>query len=199
MKLKKLLYSFLLILLFNNLFADNNRKAELLQLLKKYNIDNRNDTVKANVLRKLYYECRYSNPLEALDYIKKARELYVSLGDVLDEANTYNLSGNIYFSLEMYYLAMEDYFKCYKMEESQKQYTAVAYSLIDIANTYYAQKIYDVPLQYYKKAVKIFKDANHRFGLSVAYNNIALVKRNTGQLDSAIYYFKLGLDIRKKH
>ena len=173
------------------------KSDSLKKLLSDYEKVQRDDTVVTNLLRKLYLEYQYVNPFLSIEYIDKAQKIFINKDKKNDIAACYTLKGKIYFDQEMYYLAMENYFKSYELIQEQKEYGALAYSLNDIANTYYAQKIYDVPLEYYKRAIEIFKKNKDNFGLSVSYNNIALVKRNTAQLDSALYYLNISLELRK--
>jgi PAS domain S-box-containing protein len=168
------------------------------KLLDKYKEEGRQDTLTANVLLKLHYLKRNRDPSLAIDYLNQAQNIFITKGLKAKVAETYNLTGNVYFMQEMYYLAMDNYFKCYAILQELKEPCPLAYSLNDIANTYYAQNMYNISLNYYQMAASIFERFDNKFGLAVSYNNIALVKRNTGQLDSALYYFRKALLLRQK-
>lgn len=184
---------------FSKVQADNDEDS-LRNLINKYERQEKTDTVLANLYLKLHYVIRMKQPQQAINLLLRAKVLYEATNDKIKIAAIYNRIGNIYFEQQMYYLALENFFKGYDIIKQQDGDNdgSLAYSISDIANTYFAQDYYDIAYNYYKEIEVMFKKTKDNHGLALAYNNMALVKRNTGQLDSALYYFNKALDIRKK-
>ncbi len=56
----------------------------------------------------------------------------------------------------------------------------------------------DLSREYYEKSILFSGKSNSRAHLSHAYNNMAILHFNLGELDSSLFYFEKALSIRKK-
>lgn len=68
---------------------------------------------------------------------------------------------------------------------------------IELGNLFYQMHFYREAEKNYHEALKIFLQRSDTSGPDVAYNNIGLCKSNLNSVDSALHYFKKGLQHRK--
>jgi signal transduction histidine kinase len=74
------------------------------------------------------------------------------------------------------------------------------YALSDIGNIFFKYKYYnEYTAQFYKSALEITSPENVKHQYAVAFNNIGLIYENQNKLDSALFYFNKGFEIRKKY
>ena len=79
---------------------------------------------------------------------------------------------------------------------------AYAYALVDMGNVYYRTTDWSFASSYYIKAKSVFeevsKESDRTWGLSLVYDNLGQVYGQKKSYDTSLYYFKKGLDVRKK-
>lgn len=193
------LFSFCLFLIFNTYSQNNSQRLDSLQnLLSQYQKIDSNSLDVVRTLSLLENETRISDPNLCLEYGKLAIKILELRGDSNNISPHLNIVGNVYLTQKKYYTAMQYYFKGYKnMVEIGKE-DSTGYYLIDIGNCFFADNNNELPIKYYRKSAQVFIKTKGDYGAAVAFNNIGLVKSKIGELDSALYYFNLGLSFRQK-
>lgn len=110
--------------------------------------------------------------------------------------------GMIYYSQGLYESAIQ------KFQYSSDKFAQIGkwweygFSLIDIGNIYYRQRILKNAQYYYNEALKVFTnhdiEGQFEIAAAVCYNNLGLVSYVEEKYDSALYFFVKGYDARKK-
>ncbi|MCC5931892.1 MAG: tetratricopeptide repeat-containing sensor histidine kinase [Cyclobacteriaceae bacterium] len=143
------------------------------------------------------------NPLESIalvyDLFQKGIKMQSDslIGDChLILGMLYHRMGIIDKSLESYLFAQQYYNKI-------GDYMAFAWTQINIGNIYYSQNNFTQALNLYYKSIESFRkpgveENDIRFGLAVAYNNIALCHRSVNNPKKAIKYHELALKLREE-
>lgn len=149
------------------------------------------------VLELLFLRTSGLNPKLAIDFCKKGIAIAKHNQRKDLEARQIRNIGSIYADQGLSYLALENHLKAYKLLQSIGLADSTGFTLIDIGNAYYRQEIYNIAEEYYKKSIIIFTKRKIPTGLSVAYNNLGIIKRRNNDLDSALFYFDKGLQNRK--
>jgi len=139
-------------------------------------------------LLKQYSQNFKSNPYQALEYAAQALQIAEKSKDSLQIGRINRLIGHVHFSLKVYYLAMQYYFRAYKIFDAKNLSEYTAYSLIDIGKSYFTQNVFDIALNYYGKSRAIFEKQNDKIGLCEAFTRIGEVYLMQNFSDSAIYY-----------
>jgi PAS domain S-box-containing protein len=150
----------------------------------------------AQAVKMKTFEFRISNPQVAIEYLNWSREVFLKNGITGEVAVCYSLLGQVYVEQEMYYIALSCYKKSYELSELLKNKQTLGYMSIEIGNMFYAQKIYDEALRYYRVSVKNFEQIPREFGITVALNNIGMVYQKLNKLDSALLHFHRAYQIR---
>lgn len=184
-KILTLCFLFLSIVCFGANENKNNREAK------------RHDNIRQAVsYMALYERYRINAPFDAIDYAKKALEIYERYGHV-DQIKALNSIGNIYFENKIYLLALDSYYKSLRAAEDFKDQSAIGYCYSDIGNINFHQGNYEVAHDFYQKAIVIFKKIEEQEGVAVSSNNIGLVFQEQKNYDKALEYFFMSLNIRK--
>jgi len=141
-----------------------------------------------------------------LDDLSKTQEYLYSILPIAKGEINYAIRSDIYYLLgqtythkKMYSIALDYYIKGFKELANKGNLSRIAYSLIDIGNTYYANKNYLRAAHYYYLSLNNFILDNHEFGPTVIYNNLGLIKNQVAEYDSALYYFNKSFNLRKKY
>ena len=150
------------------------------------------------VLISLAGENTLSSPVLAIRYYNRALDMIRQLKILDEEASVYNFMGRVYEQQGIYDLAMEYYFKSMALYEEIGDENAIYWAYSYIGNVYYVQKNYQAASEYYFKALEYFNRENDDYGRATTLNNIALVKEDLNQLDTALVLFREALIIRQK-
>lgn len=159
---------------------------------------NKADSTIVRLYQEKHLEIEISNPVGAIELLKKASEINIRLEN--HKANAANLAkiGQIYNNLGMHHLALQYLFEAYAIISKYPPQEDLAWIYSDIANVYFAMRSADIAEPYYWNGLKIMEDLDNLYGQSVMYNNIALCKLNTDKPDSALVFFNKSLDLRDK-
>jgi serine phosphatase RsbU (regulator of sigma subunit) len=147
------------------------------------------DTVTVEQLQKLYLENRQINPMLATEYAAQALQLATEQKDSVQMAVSLNYLGDCYFSRKSYSMALDYYFKGYRIFQRFKEQKHIAFSLIDIGNIYFEQNLSSIAKNYYEQAQEIFDKIGDKEGLALVYDRIGFVNLRHGQEDEALKYF----------
>ncbi len=140
-------------------------------------------------LEKLYLQNKQAYPFLALEYAAQALQLAISEKDSLEMALLLNYLGDSYFDKKAYSIALDNYFKSYKIYQRFDDSTNVAYSYIDIGAIYFEQNLSSIALGYFEKAKLIFELKKDKKGLSFALDKIGFVLLKQGLENEALKYF----------
>jgi len=140
-------------------------------------------------LKELYLKNKQIKPFLALEYAAQALQLAESLKDSIEIATMYNYLGDSYFDKKSYSLALDNYYKSYKIFQRFDNQIQVAYSYIDIGSIYFEQNLSSIAKSYFDKAKTIFEEAKDKLGLSFAYDKLGFVMLRQGDETEALKYF----------
>lgn len=153
------------------------------------------DSVKLKLLLKNYSNNKSLE--EGANILREIIQMQVRAGNEGQEAVYYVQLGRHYQMAEQYHLALKYFMEGYKIFFSQNDITAIAYTLSDIANIYFAQGFYDMAIVEYRKQLLMFRSVANTHGIAVAMNNIALCHQAEDRTDSALFWFNKALETRR--
>jgi len=140
-------------------------------------------------LKSLYLENRQTKPFLATEYVAQALQIAVEENDSMEIAIVSNYLGDCYFAREAYSMALDNYFKSYKIFQSIDQQRNMAFSLIDIGNIYFVQNVSSIAFGYYESAKVIFDSLKDKEGLALVYDKLGFVYLEEGDEDKALTHF----------
>ena len=147
------------------------------------------DTLTVENLQQLYLENRQINPMLATEYAAQALQLATEKNDSIQMAVSFNYLGDCYFDRKAYSMALDYYFKGYRIFQNFNQERNIAFSLIDIGNIYFEQNLSSIAKSYYEQAREIFERLDNKEGLAMVYDRIGFVNLKHGNEDEALKYF----------
>ncbi len=159
---------------------------------------NSHDSILTANLKKIVALTELSDPYTCSKYLVKLAEIYQHNGNRAMLAEAYNSLGNSYMNQNLYYLALDNYFKCYKIYEELNQVSSSGYSLCNMGNIYFAQKAYPTAQKLYKQGLLAFIQCKDTLGQAVIYNNLGLIMNAAGKTDSTLYFFNKAYLLRKQ-
>jgi len=133
----------------------------------------------------------------AIENFQLAREVYESIGDKKNTADSYNLMANAFHLLGDYTNALKSQFAALKIREEIHDEEGIAWSYNNIGTIYRIQGNYQDALDNYKSSLKILTKLNDRKMIATSYNNIGNVYTLLGKHTDALasYYESLKLAI----
>ncbi len=140
-------------------------------------------------LKTLYLENQKIDPFLATEYAAQALQLALEKNDSIEIAIVTNYLGDCYFGRKAYSLALDNYFKSYKIFQQFDRQKDVAFSLIDIGTIYFVQSLSSIALGYFESAKEIFDVLQDKEGLALVYDKIGYVHLEQGEEDEALKYF----------
>lgn len=203
MKLLKLLIVCAGILLSSSSFSQNKVVDSLLTELNKAKTDNE----KVGLLNAIGAEYIENDPAMMMQYAEKALKLARQRGIKKGEGEAWFNMGNANIMLSNYTEALKSFTNAQdifekllaaeKSDNSEiKSYLAKTYGSIGIVCS--EQNNYAKALEYYFKALKIYKEAKQKEIILRLYNNIGIVYKTQKEYDKALEYFKKALVIQKE-
>jgi len=103
----------------------------------------------------------------------------------------YRVYGNIYWGMEVYDLALENYYLSLEIAEKENLHQNIASAYNNIGNIYYALKDYKNAEKYFRLAFNIAKNSEHKWVLAISSNNMGNIFTDMGQYDSSLIYFRI--------
>lgn len=94
--------------------------------------------------------------------------------------------------------ALSAFLKAYQIEKRQKNNLMAAHNLRQAANILRDQKRYGQAIQYYEEAIQLLKNNRNASSLASIYHSLALLYKQTGQVDMALRYGNMALDMKQK-
>tara|TARA_B100001094_G_scaffold181856_1_gene176234 strand:+ start:1652 stop:3388 length:1737 start_codon:yes stop_codon:yes gene_type:complete len=166
-----------------------------------------------NSLNDSIIKYKSTNYQKALEYGFEALDSFQDEDDVsLDFVNTNYYLGEIFFymgdyksSFEYLYESLKLYDQLNPNQRTNKNVIKPPWVLVIMGNVYYQIKKYENAEKFYNEALENFKlfDSDYEdekyFGINVSLQNIALVKRDQGDLESAFQLLNQVLERRKEY
>ncbi len=150
-----------------------------------------------NLYNRIALEYTFSDPNEAELCLKRAMSYAFKDNTPQSYSAVYYNYGKYYNLRGIYSLALENFFKSYEHNIQYNAPSAVGYILIDIGNVFFAMENYVAAYRFYTRAINNFEHDEKFNGSSVAMNNIGLIKLKLQENDSALFYFRKVLEMRK--
>jgi serine phosphatase RsbU (regulator of sigma subunit) len=148
-----------------------------------------NEKKKILELKDLYLQNKQTDPFLALEYAAQALQLAETTKDSIELATIYNYLGDSYFERKSYSIALDNYYKSYKIFQRFGDEINVAYSYLDIGSIYFEQNLSTIAYNYYEKAKLIFEKYNDKLGLSFTYDKIGFALLKQGDENGALRHF----------
>ena len=186
--MKKLLFLFVMLNLFQRLACAQQSKIDsLLTLLKK----DKEDTSKVNHVNELAWELMYSNPDTSILLCTQALQLAEKQKWEKGIADSYFRLGACKYLKGDYTVAVEWGEKALALYEELKDNNRKARTLNLIGLAYSNQGDYPKALDYYFKALKMDEGLGDKNGIAMVLGNIGIVYINQGDYSKTLdYYFR---------
>ena len=203
MKCLKLLMLFTAFFAANISFAQNKVLDSLLTDLKKADTDIK----KAELLNAIASEYIENDPAKMAEYAHKALEIAENKGFEKNKADAWFNMGNANIMMSNYPEALKSFTNAQSIYEKLKRENTNAGEEINgsLAKTYGSigivcseQANYAKALEYYFKALKIYREEKQENIVLRLYNNIGIVYKTQAEYDKALNYFYKALELQKK-
>ncbi len=156
------------------------------------------DSTLYQVYEEGYNEFKVSNPVKAIQYLKKLAILEDKKGNESDKYGRYVRIGQLYHQLGMHNLALEYLLEPSSFFLKEDDLGNLAWLYSDIGNVYFALEQYDIAEPYYRNGLKMMQDLGDGYGQSVMHNNIALCQLSAGKIEDSFKNLEIGLKLREE-
>jgi serine phosphatase RsbU (regulator of sigma subunit) len=163
--------------------------ALIYNILSAQESDNQTKKKKIQELKELYLENTQKAPFLAIEFAAQALQLAESIKDSIEIATIYNYLGDSYFERKSYSIALDNYYKSYKIFQRFGDELNVAYSYLDIGAIYFEQNLSTIAYNYYEKAKQIFQENDDKRGLSFTHDKIGFALLKQGDENGALQHF----------
>ncbi len=155
MRLKKVSCIIFLLFIVKNITAQD---------ISKYlnQLDSVQGNAKVDVLNKITWKLRNSNPRGAIKYSQRAIILSDSLNYFKGTAMGHNFMGVLYRNLGLYNLALMEYQKAIAIAENKNIKDQLGYGYNNYGNLYLYQELPDLAIKYLKKVIPIAKEIENK-------------------------------------
>jgi len=157
------------------------------------------DTEKVTIMCKLSQNYRYSKPLLAFQYGRKAlmlaERVHFNRGMLIATQKIgilYKFSGN--YDSAHFYLA-----KSLQLAQEMKDKLQIAFVLTNMGEVCRLEGNYSIALEYGLKALRIKEEIGDRRGIGKSLNNVGVVYYRQKDYQQALYYFEKALKIKEKN
>jgi len=184
----------ILLLLNSGLNSQTNSSNDSLIKLSKIP----DDTIRLNILKKLTWEYRHSDPLKSFEFGFEGLALADKLKSGKDAATLHNFIGVVAIKIKSLDKAKIHILKAYHLADSLNITTEKGYALNNLGEIYCASGNIDSAIAPLTKAIETFKSINDLNGLAFVYDQMGMAMRSQNKFDEAIKYRTLSLEIREK-
>lgn len=187
--MKKIFLTLLFSLFFCLLNAQQAKIDSLFSEYSKTSID----TIKVNLLLKLYVEYSNFNAAKGIGSLRDALELSnrINYKKGICKSNTF--LGDYYYDQISYSDALKHYLKASMAGEDEKMYNQLSNIYNKIGIIYSNQKKNDLSLKYFLKVAKLAEIQNKPKRIAIAYNNIGIAYKDLGRYAEAKKYYEKAL------
>jgi signal transduction histidine kinase len=135
----------------------------------------------------------------SLAHSANALQIFQALGDSITVGSIINNIAIAYNQMGDYSMAVYYLLKSVEMEELRKDSLNAAVGYINLAESYYSAKIYDISIQWGKKAFSQLKNPEGEGSRGYAAEMLAMAYIEVNRLDSARYYIHLAQVLGRKY
>ncbi len=148
---------------------------------------------------RLYLKNREGNPMKALHYLQLALNV-AQQNNKPDKIALINYhKGYLYRILGIHSLALQNYLKALTFYEKKDVENLLGWTLIDIGNLYFAEKInFSFALEHYEKAKSTFLASGDTVGVVVSEYCTGMVYKEKKEYDTALKYFSNAVILSRK-
>jgi serine phosphatase RsbU (regulator of sigma subunit) len=175
--------------------AQISKADSLLNLLKKYTVQ---DTNRLAVLSELCWYHRNSKPEKSLEFGEEALDLATKLNhqSYISKINTF--LGAVYRNIGNYPKALNHYLDAVRIAEKNNDYERLGFGLQSIGDINQRQSRFDEADKYLQRALKSFTKINNQLGIAYCYYTYGQSFEAQKKLNEALAYHQKALDIRQK-
>lgn len=162
-------------------------------------------SIKSNSARHISKSCNLMGILlfkhgynkKALVYFEKYLQSTIELGNTIGNAFALTNLGNLYLRLKQYPKAENYFLQALNLYNNLNNKTEVANGLINLGVVKHEQKLPDVALENYQKALKTGEELNNYEIRAICLNNIAQIYFDCGNFDKSLSYNYDALKLRE--
>ena len=143
--------------------------------------------------RVYYYRDDY---ILAKNYLEKARDHYLAIGDLQGEADYYFALGEIEILFGKYIQAIEALQKAIALEKESGDTRGISICLNSLSGLHRERGDLETAMAYAREALKLKIQVNDSTGIATCLTSIGSIYEMQGQADSSLFYFNQGLSIR---
>lgn len=192
-KTRQILVLITLLFLSIPFFGQNSQKADsLIEVLKTTN----DTTKKVSILKQLCWKFRNNNPDTAVYFGEKAIELSKGSKNARDIIDAFGFTGVAYRNKGVFDKALELYYKGAGLAELYKEYEALTYAYINIANILIYRNDQEGALNFLNKANRSSILVDNDLQKSYIFLNLGRVYTNLENFEKAHYFIGKALDLR---
>lgn len=169
--------------------AQDNLVDSLESVLKRYEVEKRQDTSVVRLLGRIARHYRDRSPSRSMDYAQQSIALAIKLNDSIGLGYGLNNIGVNYESLGRYDLALENLHHALTIRERIGDKRGISNTLSNIGLVSMRQGKYQFALEMYSQSLAIKGLLADRAGTADSYNNIGRVYDKQGDYDRALEYF----------
>lgn len=180
-------------------------QTPVIDSLKAKLSSSKSDTEKAKLLNAIAAEFVENDPARMMDFAKQALKLAQDKKIRQAEAESWVNIGNANIMMSKYGDAFKSFASAQSIFEQLVQQGATAELKNGLARTYGSigvvcseQNNYAKALEYYFKALKIYRETKQDNIVARAYNNIGIVYKALKEYDKALEYFNKALAVQQK-
>lgn len=135
---------------------------------------------------------------DAMTLLETSRSELKNLGDPLLKARVYLYLGQYQTTIRNYELALEYLLKSAEFFPEHRDTARYTATLRETAALYRLTKNRNMVRKYLQQALEMDLKANNLKGISIDYDNLGVFFEESGEMDSARYYYDQGREIYKK-
>lgn len=132
-------------------------------------------------------------PDEAMEYYKKALDIFRVIKDKDGEASILQNIGIILSDKKQYREALGYYLTALKFYEELKDNVSIAMMYLNLGSSYEEQGFYSRALGYYTKALDLSTRENYKYGIAYSHISLGMVYKSTGEYAKALDHLKKSL------
>ncbi len=149
-------------------------------------------------LNAIAWEYRNIRPEQALKYVEQSLLLAQVKGFERELADAYRIKAGVHWNMGSYMIATEYAFQGLKVFEAIRDTVGIANSYIILGNIYNKQENIPFSLDYYEKALAIFRKLKVQNRVAACLNNLASAFTKRKQYKTAISYLAEAIEINNK-